>query len=266
MFSNLRQVFPGLKYEPGNSIIHTINPAIKLLILIFFSIAVFSASALTPSIILFLILLGAYLTSGLGLGFFIKKLRFILIFGIMIVVVQVLVVEHGYLIASVNFFNLFTIKIWSGGLVNGLIVMLRFVNVIASSYLFVVTTDPNKLVYGLMQIGLPYRYGFMLITALRFIPVFEQELVTIRNAQMAKGMDLEGVSFKKIMKMVRYLLTPLVISALSKVDYLAVSMESRAFGLYPTRSYLQKQKFSRSDWIWLVCAPLLLVVVFWYVL
>lgn len=262
MFSNLKQVFPGLKYEEGSSIIHTINPVIKLVMLIFFSILIFSLSALTPSIVLFLVLIGGYLLSGLGLVFFIKKLRFILLFGMMIVVIQVLVVSHGYLLTSVNFFNLFSIEIWSGGLVNGLVMMLRFVNIIASSYLFVVTTDPNKLVYGLMQIGLPYRYGFMLITALRFIPVFEQELVSIRNAQMAKGMDLEGASPKKIIKIVQYLLTPLVISALSKVDHLSVSMESRAFGLYPTRSYLQKQEFKRTDWIWLACAPLLLVVMF----
>lgn len=261
MLSSLRQVFPGLKYEQGNSVIHNINPIIKLFILVTFSIAVFVFSTVIHSLILFTILIGSYFLSGLGLKFFIQKLRFILIFGLMIVIVQVLVIKHGYLLVNFTLFNKITIQIWSTGLANGIIMMFRFVNIIASSYLFVVTTDPNKLVYGLMQIGLPYRYGFMLITALRFIPVFEQELVSIRNAQMAKGIDLEGASVKKLMTMVKYLLTPLVISALTKVDYLAVSMESRAFGLYPTRSYLQPQIIRKSDWVWLVSTPIVILLI-----
>jgi len=59
--------------------------------------------------------------------------------------------------------------------------MLRFLNIIGASYLFVATTDPNRLAYALMQAGLPYRYGFMLITALRFIPLFQLELAQVRN-------------------------------------------------------------------------------------
>ncbi len=138
--------------------------------------------------------------------------------------------------------------------------MLRFINIIASSYLFVSTTDPNKLVYALMQAGLPYRHGFMLITSLRFIPIFTQELAVIRNAQMAKGIDLEGVSLKKMLRAVKYLLTPLVICALNKVDYLAISMESRAFGLYKGRSYLSEQAVDRKEWLFLAAGTVLLVL------
>lgn len=41
---------------------------------------------------------------------------------------------------------------------------------------------------------MPYRFGFMLITALRFIPVFQLELEQVKNAQMAKGIEMEGLS------------------------------------------------------------------------
>ncbi|MGI6708007.1 MAG: hypothetical protein ACOX33_02585 [Dethiobacteria bacterium] len=42
---------------------------------------------------------------------------------------------------------------------HGLLLVFRFLNIIGSSYLFVATTDPNRLAYALMQAGLPYRYG-----------------------------------------------------------------------------------------------------------
>lgn len=138
--------------------------------------------------------------------------------------------------------------------------MLRFVNIIGSSYLFVATTDPNRLAYALMQAGLPYRFGFMLITALRFIPVFHLELEQVKNAQMAKGIELEGLAPRKLLRAVRYLLVPLVISALSKVDFLTISMESRAFGLYPARTYMYSQTLSRKDKIAIVTVPLLFLL------
>lgn len=87
----------------------------------------------------------------------------------------------------------------------------------------------------------------MLITSLRFIPVFYLELSQVRHAQMAKGIDLQRLSLKKFSLIIRYLFVPLVISALSKVDTLTISMESRAFGLYPRRTYLEQQTLAGAD-------------------
>jgi energy-coupling factor transport system permease protein len=134
--------------------------------------------------------------------------------------------------------------------------MMRFINIVGSSYLFVATTDPNKLAYALMQVGLPYRFGFALITALRFIPVFHLELEQVRNAQMAKGIELEGLSPRNLLRAVRYLFVPLVISALSRVDNLTISMEGRAFGLYPVRTYMSSQTLSTKDKLAILVTPL----------
>lgn len=247
-----KYIFSGLRYIPGNTVIFKIHPLVKLFFLIAYSIGVFAWSQPLPGLVLFALLILLYLLAGLGFNFFLSKLKFIFIFGIMMMMVQIAVVHEGTLLWETNFLSAITLQVWSEGLQGGLVMMLRFINVIGSSYLFITTTDPNKLVYGLMQAGLPYRHGFMLITSLRFMPVFTQELALIRNAQMAKGIDLEGVSWKKMVRAVRYLLTPLVICALNKVDYLAVSMESRAFGLYTTRTYLTEQPLRSQDWLALI--------------
>jgi energy-coupling factor transport system permease protein len=251
----LRNLFPGLTYVEGSTSLHHMHPLVKLVILLCFSIAVFALPSFRSEFVLFVLLLIAYRYGDLGLGFFTRKLRFILVFGLLIFLVQVLWVKEGYLIWQFSLGRVhFTV--WSEGFWGGLGIMLRFINVIGSSYLFVATTDPNRLAYSLMQAGLPYRIGFMLITALRFIPLFHLELAQVKNAQMAKGIELEGVSPRKLLRAVRYLMVPLVISALSKVDILTISMESRAFGLYPSRSYLVTQFLTRNDKLAIIMAPL----------
>lgn len=253
--SAVKGVFPGLIYVNNDSKLHRMHPLVKLLLLISFSISVFVAPSWQSGTILLASLLFAYRLASLGLGFFFRKLRFILFFAFFILIVQILAVKEGLLIWQLSLGAL-TLSVWSEGLLGGVGMMLRFVNIISSSYLFIATTDPNRLAYSLMQIGLPYRFGFMLITALRFIPVFQQELEQVKNAQMAKGIDLEGLSPRQLIRAARYLLVPLVISSLSKVDSLSNSMEGRAFGLYSERSYMYSNSWSRSDKITLVLTPI----------
>lgn len=239
--------YPGLGYVSGTTFVHRIHPLIKLLVLVIFNLAVFMLTHFWIGLILLAFLLIIYRLAGLGFTFFWRKLRIIVIFSLLILLVQVFFLQEGYLIGEFLIWR-FRLVIWSAGLFEGLSLALRFINVIASSFLFVTVTDPNHLAYSLMQAGLPYRLGFMLITALRFIPVFHRELNQVRYAQMAKGIELEKLSLRKLGQYVYYLLIPLVISALEKVDALTISMESRAFGLYPSRTYLTRQALTAKDW------------------
>ena len=253
--TGLKGLFPGLTYVEGASLLHHLHPLVKLVLLICFTLAVFTSPSWQGGLVLFCLLLLSYRMGGLGPGFFVRKLRFIFIFGLMILLVQILWTREGYLLWQLDLGRLH-LAVWSGGLCDGLGVVLRFINVIGSSYLFVATTDPNRLAYALMKAGLPYRAGFMLITAMRFIPLFRLELALVKNAQMAKGIELEGLSPRLLIRVVKYLLVPLVVSALSKVDFLTMSMESRAFGLYPTRSYVSAQALSGKDKIDMVSITL----------
>jgi len=257
-----REFFPGLSYVDHSSLLHRLHPLVKLVGLVSFSLTVFAVPSARGGTILFCLLLVFYGLAGLGLFFFLRKLRFILIFGLSVFLIQVIFVKEGFLLWQFSL-GIASLEIWSEGFQGGLKMMLRFLNIIGSSYLFVATTDPNRLAYALMQAGLPYRFGFMLITALRFIPVFRLELAQVKNAQMAKGIDLEGLSPGKFFRAIKYLFVPLVISTLSRVDALTISMESRAFGLYPERTYLDSQALSAEDKLLILAMPLVFLV-FYY--
>jgi energy-coupling factor transport system permease protein len=134
-----------------------------------------------------------------------------------------------------------------GGVEAAVYVAGRFLSVVLLSYLFVLTTEPNKLTYALMQAGLPYRYGFALVTALRLVPVFEQEGQIVYNAQLARGVRYDVRSPRRFLTLARQFFFPLLVSALGKVDALAVSMEGRCFGKYPRRTFLRQVPFKRLD-------------------
>ena len=103
------------------------------------------------------------------------------------------------------------------------------------------------LAYALMRSGVPYRYGFMLVTALRFIPVFQSEMNTVSNAQKARGLDIDKGGVKTLLKSIQYTFVPMIVSALSKVDVLAVSMEGRAFGYAKGRTFRHVRKLMPLD-------------------
>jgi energy-coupling factor transport system permease protein len=164
------------------------------------------------------------------------------------------------------------LRVTEAGLTRGIYVAGRLLSVALLGYLFVLTTEPNDLGYALMRAGVPYRYGFMLITALRLAPLFEQEAQIVYQAQLARGIayDARGFaargfaargyaapgyaargfswgSLKRFFTLARQFFLPLLVSAMSKVDALAVSMEGRCFGKYPRRTFLREVAFTRRD-------------------
>lgn len=114
------------------------------------------------------------------------------------------------------------------------------------------TTSPNDLAYALIQTGVPYRYGFALVTAIRLVPVFEEEASIVYQAQLARGIQYDSRNLKRFLILARQFLLPMLVSALSKVDSLSVSMEGRCFGKYKNRTFLREVHYDWYDYLSLV--------------
>jgi energy-coupling factor transport system permease protein len=89
----------------------------------------------------------------------------------------------------------------------------------------------------------------------------------VYNAQLARGVRYDVRSPSRFLVLARQFVLPLLVSALGKVDALAVSMEGRCFGKYPTRTFLREV---RATWLDGVALGLLLVsvaaVAYWRVM
>ncbi len=173
------------------------------------------------------LLLAAFPLIGVRLGR-LRGTRLFITTALFLGILQVIFRQEGAIL-----FQIGPLNITAGGVEAGLYVAGRFLSVILLSYLFVLTTEPNDLAFALMRAGLPYRYGFTLITALRLVPTFEQEGQIVYNAQLARGVRYDVRSPRRFLTLARQFFLPLLVSALGKVDSLAVSMEGRCFGKYP---------------------------------
>lgn len=235
-----------VRYSPGSSFLHGLNPLSKLSVVAAYCIVIFIFdSAAFEAAVLAAILLVAYAMGIKQLVSFMFS-KFTVTLTIMLVLMQLIFTPAGTVLFTIplHFFN---ILITDMGVLKGIIMALRFLTVILMSGLFIATTDPAALVYSLMRAGVPYRYGFMLIMMLRFIPVFELEMGTVGNAQKMRGLEIDRGGVKRLVKSIRYTFVPLIVSALSKVDCLVVSMEGRAFGYKRTRTFIATDRYTLFD-------------------
>jgi energy-coupling factor transport system permease protein len=115
---------------------------------------------------------------------------------------------------------------------------LRIYAVILSSLVFVRTTDPRDLAIALVtQLHIPYRIAYAFFIALRIVPVIEEEIQIIRAAQAVRGVARKRGLASRISETKRYAL-PLLVGALRRASMMVMSMEGRAFGAYPQRTFV----------------------------
>jgi len=243
---------PRITYQSGNSILHCLHPLVKGAWMLFGTVLVFVVPSPWVVLAVLGLLLLVFPLVGLHLGR-VRGVRLFVTTALLLGILQILFVRHGPVMIHVG-----PLSVTAGGAEAGVYVAARFLSVVFLSYLFVLTTVPNDLAYALMRSGLPYRYGFALITALRLVPIFEQEGQIVYSAQLARGVGYDARSPRRFLTLARQFFLPLLVSALGKVDALSVSMEGRCFGKYPTRTFLREVHFTRRD---ASAAILLLVVV-----
>jgi len=211
-----------------------LNPIARLAILVSACVVAFRAKTLSQAAVLCCAILLMHAAAGAPLGRFSfrRRLRGVFMFAAILFISQVLLTRGPELAQRVT---------------AGALMSLRFLNVVLASHLFVSTTEPQHLAYAMMQAGLPYRYGFAFLAAMRFVPYFRDQAQTVRHAQMARGIAVDRPTPRSVFLMARYTFVPVVVSALGRVESLAVSMEGRCFGLHPTRTFRRRIPLGAVD-------------------
>ncbi|WP_061213948.1 energy-coupling factor transporter transmembrane component T family protein [Syntrophomonas wolfei] len=134
------------------------------------------------------------------------------------------------------------------GVLAGATVVLRLLVITAAAMLFT-TFSSRDFILGLVQWKVPYEIAFMVSTALRFLPLFRDELKNVLTAIQLRGVDLKKVPWGKKMVMYRRLTFPVVYRNMLKAEQLAIAMEARAFRAYPQRTYLRQLNLQRVDYV-----------------
>lgn len=253
----LRDITLG-QYFPGNTVVHRLDPRTKLLIVILYIIALFTAESWLSYGIVILVTAGIMTISRIGFGNIFKGLKPMLLIIILTAFLNVFYtkgtpVREGWIIT------------WEG-IDRALKMILRILLLISGTFLLTYTTSPIALTDGmerlmnpLKKIGVPvHEMTMMMSMALRFIPTLVEETDRIMSAQKARGADFETGNLLERAKALVPILVPLFVSSFRRADDLAVAMECRCYHGGEGRTRMKILKMERRDWTALFLALLFL--------
>ena len=133
------------------------------------------------------------------------------------------------------------------GLLFGLAMGLRVALMLITAGVWMMTTSPQKMTLGLLRMGLPYKAGLVLSTAIRFVPLIRTESDVIREAQRCRGLGIaRGNPLSRVARWVA-VFGPLTIRAIDLSQALALALDARGFGAGPTRTSVVEIGLTPTD-------------------
>lgn len=240
------------QYFPGTSLVHRLDPRTKLLMVILYFVALFSAKGLTAYLLVLAFLVTAIRISKIPFKSITRGLK-----PLVIIVVFTGVLNLFYAGGDHEIFHIGKIRAtWEGAATAGYMVG-RILMLVTGTFLLTYTTSPIALTDGLelllnplKKIKVPvHELSMMMSIALRFIPTLIEETDKIMSAQKARGADFESGNIFQRAKALVPILVPLFISAFRRADELATAMECRCYHGGEGRTALHVLHYKTADWL-----------------
>jgi energy-coupling factor transport system permease protein len=252
------------QYLPGDSLIHKLDPRIKIILSFIFIVAVFIVNNFLGYCLIAVFTFSTIFISKVPFKYIFKGLKPI------IWIIVFTAVLNIWLTPGNTIYQLGPIKISDKGLSLAIFMVFRLIFLIIGTSLLTLTTTPISLTDGIekllnpfKRIGLPaHELAMMMTIALRFIPTLLDETDKIMKAQMARGADFESGNILKRAKNLVPLLVPLFISSFRRADDLAMAMEARCYRGGEGRTRLKQLRVERRDYAAVFVMLLLIVISF----
>ena len=237
------------QYFPGKSVLHRLDPRMKILLTVGYIIMLFSVSNPLGLCVGILFLVFAYAISGIPPRMITKSLKPVIPIIIFTTVLNMFFVKGDPL------FDWWIFHISRQGLLTAVVMTIRIICLIAGTSLLTYTTSPITLTDGLERLMKPlkkvhfpvHELSMMMTIALRFIPTLIEETDKIMNAQKARGADLESGGIMQRAKALVPILIPLFVSAFRRADELALAMECRCYRGDVGRTRMKQLHYSWQD-------------------
>jgi len=248
------------QFRSGRSPLHQLDPLTKLGALFAVSLLAFGAYIAWVQIVV----CGAVLLAAIGLAWVRPLEIWRGTWPFVFACISFFVIQALSLPGTQLAFHLFGRPVYAEAADYALASALRVYTILLASLVFVRCTDPRELAIAVVtQLRVPYRIGYAFFIALRIIPTLEEEIKIIRAAQMVRGVARGRGLVGRIRDARRYAM-PLLVGSLRRASMMVMSMESRAFGAYPDRTFVEAPRMS---WVGATtCICLLAIVVGWYTL
>lgn len=237
------------QYYPADSVLHRLDPRVKLAGTMVFLISLFLFDSLIGYIVAGLFLATMIKMSKVPFSFIVRGLKTIIVLMLFTVTFNLFLTD-GQILWQWKF-----LKVTVEGIELALFMALRLVFLIIGSSLMTLTTTPNQLTDGLetglaplKKLHVPvHEISMMMSIALRFIPILLEETDKIMKAQQARGADFEEGKLLDRAKALVPVLVPLFVSAFRRANDLAMAMEARCYRGGEGRTRMKPLKYTKRD-------------------
>ena len=221
------------QYCEGRSVLHRLDPRVKIVISILFIVVIFMAKNIWAIALVTAAALALVPISGISPRIVLRGLKPIIFIAVFTAIINIFWVRGDTLLVHFGI-----VKIYLEGIINAFLIVLRIVILlVATSMLLTYTTTPISLTDGLeslltplSRIGVPvHDFAMMMTIALRFIPTLIEETEKIMNAQKARGADFSSGNLVSRAKALVPIIIPLFVSAFRRAADLATAMECRCY-------------------------------------
>ena len=253
------------QYFPGNSPVHRLDPRTKLILLIVYIVALFTASNWVSYGIVFVFLALTVGVSRIPVKSILRGMK-----PLVMILVFTGILNIFFTTGEKILVKFWVITVYWEGVIRAFFMMLRILMLISGTFLLTYTTSPISLTDGLeallgplKKLRLPvHELSMMMCIALRFIPTLIEETDKIMAAQKARGADFESGNLLQRVKALVPILVPLFISAFRRADELATAMECRCYQGGDGRTKMKLLRYKLGDIKAFGIAAVLLAAVF----
>ena len=170
---------------------------------------------------------------------------------------QCLFSRGGETLLAVSEFTLVT----DSGFQTAVLVCLRLLIVILSA-LIVVVGESRDYLLALTQCKVPYEIAFMVLAALRFLPLLREEAQDVLCAAQMRGLRTKKTGLRKQTAAYISIVIPVVAGAIRRAEQLSIAMEARGFRALPRRTSMRRLRMRAFDWGYIAGFCIALAAVF----
>ena len=244
------------QYVSGKTVIHLLDPRIKIFIVLLFIIALLCTLSPSSYILAVLWVIVMISLARIKPSFLWRGLRGFLGLICMMMLIGILLVPGEILI------RLGVFSVTYEGLVFGVVAAVRFILLIVGTSLLTYTTSPLCLLDGIASLLKPLqRFGFpsnelamIMAIALCFLPVVLAEAEKLRKSQISRGASFNRGPFLRRFRALVSLFAPLVVNAWNRAEELSIVMEARCYNCGEKRTEWRILKMRTIDYGALIVA------------
>lgn len=252
------------QYIYKESIIHRLDPRIKIITTLLLIISIFLISKWFGFLIIGLYLFTSIILSKVNPKYVLIGIRPLLF----IIIITLLI--HIFTTQGDVIYTIWLFKVTKEGILRGLFISARLFLLIISTSWLTLTTSPIALTDGIERLLSIFKFikmpaheiAMMMTISLRFIPTLMEETEKIIKAQIARGANFESGNIIKRIKNMIPIIIPLFISAFHRADELAIAMEARCYKGGEGRTHYRTLSIEKIDKVFLLISVSLMIIVF----